>query len=95
MKYKMGQMLGLEGCAGALYLLGHCPEAIACLASASVFRKACGAPPFPGDAPFYQLVREGISTQIGEAGFMHAWEEGEKIPFDQAVEKALYLLSEK
>ncbi len=95
MKYKMGQILGLEGCAGALYLLGRTPEAVSCLASAAVFRKACGAPAYPADLPFYKLIREGILAQIGEADFMHAWEEGEKISFDQAVEKALALLSEK
>ncbi len=95
LKYKMGQMLGLEGCAGALYLLGRYAEAVACLAAVDVFRNACGAPAFPGDLPFLKRVREGSLEQLGEAGFMHAWEEGGKISFDQAVENGLSLLSEK
>lgn len=87
--HKLNQILGLEGCAGALFLLGLPREAVHCLASAAAFRKACGTPVWRGDQPFYARVREGLLAQLGEAAFMQTWEEGEAIPFDQAVETAV------
>jgi predicted ATPase/DNA-binding SARP family transcriptional activator len=91
-KYKVGEILALEGCGGALYLLGHHPEAVQCLAAAGAFRNEIGAPIWPGDLPFHERVRSGLSEKLGEDAYQEQWKTGESMSLDQAAKQVLSIL---
>jgi hypothetical protein len=84
-KYKMGELLALEGCAGAFYLLGHYPAAVQCLAAADAFRKEIWASVWPGDLPFHERVRSGLQAQLGDSAFQEHWSRGDTLSLDQAA----------
>jgi predicted ATPase/DNA-binding SARP family transcriptional activator len=89
MNYRMGVLMGVEGCAGGLYLLGRHLESVQCLASASAYRKKIGAPVWPGDQGFHERVETGLVKALGADTYQEYWRAGEAMELDQAVTVAL------
>ncbi len=92
-KYKIGKMLVIEDCSGALLLRGMYPMAVHCLAVASAFRKKIGAKVWPGDLPFLEQVQRDLLAELGEEEYQRCWKMGEALSLDQAAELALAALN--
>ncbi len=90
--YKMGALIAVEGCSGALMLLARSPEALQCLAAAQAFRHQAGAKIWPADLPFHERVKSGLAAALGEDGYQANWKIGWEMSLEQVAELALISL---
>jgi predicted ATPase len=91
MHYQVGIFLGIESCAGALYLIKRQAESIQCLAAVHSSRLRSGAPVWPAEQPYHERLRWGLISAVGEAAFQEYWQAGECLSLEEAIELALSL----
>jgi predicted ATPase/DNA-binding SARP family transcriptional activator len=93
MQYRVGIFLGLESCAGSLFLSKCHAESIKCLAAVHSSRLKSGAPVWPAEQPYHERLRWGLISAVGEGAFQEHWQAGECLSLEEAVELALSLES--
>jgi hypothetical protein len=93
MQFHVGIFLGLESCAGSLYLIKRHAESIKCLAAVHSSRLRSGAPVWPAEQPYHERLRWGLLSAVGEAAFQEHWQAGECLSLEEAIELALSLKS--
>jgi predicted ATPase/DNA-binding SARP family transcriptional activator len=91
MHYQVGIFLGLESCAGSLYLIKRHAESIQCLAAVHSSRLRSGAPVWPAEQPYHERLRWGLIAAVGEEAFQEYWQAGECLSLEDAIELALSL----
>jgi hypothetical protein len=91
MHYQVGIFLGIECCAGALYLIKRHAESIQCLAAVHSSRLRSGAPVWTAEQPYHERLRWGLISAVGEAAFQEYWQAGECLSLEEAIELALSL----
>jgi tetratricopeptide (TPR) repeat protein len=93
MQDQVGIFLGLESCAGALFLIKRYPESIKCLSAVHLSRLRSGAPVWPAEQPYHERLRWGLLSAVGEAAFQEHWQAGECLSLEEAIKLALSLES--
>jgi predicted ATPase len=92
-QFHVGIFLGMESCAGSLYLIKRHAEAIKCLAAVHSARLRSGAPVWPAEQPYHERLRWGLISAVGEGAFHEHWQAGECLSLEESIELALSLES--
>jgi non-specific serine/threonine protein kinase len=79
---------GIEGLARVLAAQDDPAQAARLWGMAEALREALGAPLHPVERADYDQARAAVRDQLGEGGFIAAWQEGRLMPADQALPRA-------
>ncbi|MFZ6030086.1 MAG: AfsR/SARP family transcriptional regulator [Chloroflexota bacterium] len=89
LKQKLGDRLSmiwpLAGMAHIFMAEGKPVCAVQMLGAVAALRETLGTPLSPPYQARYETMMAELRTQLDEASFTQAWEEGEKMPFDQQL----------
>jgi tetratricopeptide (TPR) repeat protein len=79
---------GLEGLASVVVVQGELAWAVQLWATAEALREAIGAPLPPIERASYEQAVSVARTQLGEAAFTAAWQEGRAMSLKQVIDRA-------
>jgi predicted ATPase/DNA-binding SARP family transcriptional activator len=86
--HRKGVALALEGLAQLARTQGSDSHAVSLLASAHAVRHSIGFPLPPNEQPQQEALVADLRHALGEAAFTSAWEEGRRLPWEQAASRA-------
>ena len=79
----------LEAFAGVAFARADAQRAALLFGAADVERDAIGAPRMADQRAWYERLRHGVETDLGERAFQAAYARGRSLPVDRAIDEAL------